>query len=183
MRREVIKYATIVIILFIIWVIMPWEDSIDIKRSQDRDKAFLIKGTLFTSLSGSLDAFEVDIGRYPTSDEGLNALLVCPASVTEKLWRGPYIGPCGIPIKPSELDSIRYLRDPWNNKYRYTYTSDHPHDRLYDIISAGSDGRFGTKDDIKDSDEEVPSCYFDPFLTSIHKSLHVSIFPEYSCRN
>lgn len=55
----------------------------------------------------ALDKFKKDCGRYPTTAEGLRALLEAPAEVASK-WKGPY------------LDSEDSLKDPWGEPYRYT---------------------------------------------------------------
>jgi general secretion pathway protein G len=79
-----------------------------------------------------LDVFEIDTGRYPTSDEGLNALLSQPAGVRE--WHGPYIER-GMP------------KDPWGNPYVYRSPGQH-NTASYDLYSFGPDGAEGGGDDI-----------------------------------
>ncbi len=58
--------------------------------------------TDIANIEVALDAFEIDTGRYPTSQEGLGALVVQPSNALE--WKGPYIKR-GIPS------------DPWGNLY------------------------------------------------------------------
>src|SRR5471030_1258716 len=53
----------------------------------------------------SLDTYRLDVGRYPTTDEGLAALLVAPATAGAK-WNGPYLKK-GVPP------------DPWGHPYQY----------------------------------------------------------------
>ncbi len=78
------------------------------------------------SFGSALDLFFLDAGRYPTSSEGLNALVQRPSGVS--LWNGPYVRGGKIPA------------DPWGNPYQYRS----PGERLpYEIISFGSDGRPG----------------------------------------
>ena len=79
-----------------------------------------------------LDAFEIDVGRYPTSEEGLEALVVAPSGV--KGWRSAYIKR-GVP------------KDPWGNPYVYTCPGQHNADS-YDLYSFGPDGQEGGGDDI-----------------------------------
>ncbi len=69
----------------------------------------------------ALDAFRLDIGRYPTSEEGLKALREKPSSADN--WNGPYL-PKEIPV------------DPWKNAYVYKCPGEHGD---YDIISYGAD--------------------------------------------
>lgn len=82
------------------------------------------------SLSLALDLFEQDIGRYPTTDEGLDALVVDPGI---EGWKGPYLR---TGLKP----------DPWGVPYEYSISYETPH--LYELRSAGPDRQLGTEDDI-----------------------------------
>jgi len=84
------------------------------------------------NLEVALDAFEVDTGRYPTTDEGLRSLIEEPADV--RGWHGPYIKR-GLP------------KDPWGRPYVYTCPGEH-NTSGYDIYSYGPDGREGGGDDI-----------------------------------
>jgi general secretion pathway protein G len=86
-------------------------------------------------LKTALTHYSVDCKNYPTSDQGLQALLTAPDGVDA--WKGPY------------LDSDALPKDPWNHDYQYAYppthgsTGDRP-----DIWSFGPDGQDGTDDDI-----------------------------------
>ncbi len=83
-------------------------------------------------LETSLDTFRLDMGRYPTSDEGLEALRTKPAD--SKKWDGPYI-PKKVPL------------DPWGNPYEYQCPGEHGE---YDLTSFGADGTAGGEDENKD---------------------------------
>jgi general secretion pathway protein G len=74
----------------------------------------------------SLDTYRLDVGRYPTAEEGLNALLVAPASAGAK-WNGPYLKK-GIPP------------DPWGHPYLYRSPGAKAE---YEIVSLGKDGQPG----------------------------------------
>ena len=78
------------------------------------------------NLSLALRLYEMDTGRYPTTDQGLNALMGKPSSppVPEN-WKGPYI----------EQEPL----DPWKRRYEYRYPGSHP-PRDYDLTSLGPDG-------------------------------------------
>jgi general secretion pathway protein G len=93
-----------------------------------------------TSISGALSRFEIDIGRYPRTEEGLKALVELPAGVTEDKWTGPYIER-GVP------------KDPWGNPYVYECPGRH-NPKGFDLSSAGPDGQDGTADDIANWSEE-----------------------------
>ncbi len=84
------------------------------------------------SVSPALMAYRLNVGRYPTTDEGLAALRTAPAGVAAK-WKGPYI----------EKDAL----DPWGNAYQYRYPGTHNPDK-YDVWSMGPGGQNGGDDDI-----------------------------------
>jgi general secretion pathway protein G len=63
-----------------------------------------------SSLEGALSQFEVDTGRFPSSDEGLVALTVAPANVNNN-WHGPYL--------------MHPPKDPWGQQYVYVYPGQH----------------------------------------------------------
>ena len=78
----------------------------------------------------ALDRFEIDTGRFPTSDEGLDALVNAPSNANE--WAGPYLKGKG-------------LEDPWGNAYVYRRPGENSGGE-YDIYSLGPDGKEGTDD-------------------------------------
>jgi general secretion pathway protein G len=90
--------------------------------------------TQIEMLGAALDAHRLDVGRYPSSAEGLEALVREPADgVRGGSWRGPYLRK-GVPL------------DPWGNPY--VYRSPGEGGRPYDLLSLGADGRpGGTGDD------------------------------------
>ena len=79
-----------------------------------------------------LEAFEVDTGRYPTTQEGLGALMEEPGDV--KGWHGPYL-------------SRGVSNDPWGKPYVYKAPGEH-NTAGYDLYSFGPDGQEGGDDDI-----------------------------------
>ncbi len=81
----------------------------------------------------ALDNFRLDVGRYPTSDEGLMALLANPSAIPN--WEGPYLKKQEIPL------------DPWVHPYVYKCPGDHGD---YDIISYGGDGAAGGEGENQD---------------------------------
>lgn len=87
------------------------------------------------NISMAIDTFEMDNGRYPRTDEGLEALRTAPADA--KNWKGPY-------LKKS------VPKDPWGNPYAYKSPGDHNKD--YDLKSCGPDGMDGGNDDINNWD-------------------------------
>ena len=86
------------------------------------------------AFSGALDLFYLDTGRYPTTSEGLKALVVRPETLPN--WNGPYLRTGTVP------------NDPWGTAYIYHSPSPHG---PYDILSLGADrqeGGTGTAADI-----------------------------------
>lgn len=86
--------------------------------------------TDLSNLEVAFDAFEVDVGRFPTSEEGLGALVGAPANAVS--WRGPYIKRA-IPV------------DPWGRPYVYRFPGQHNLNG-FDLYSFGPDGREGGDD-------------------------------------
>ncbi len=86
------------------------------------------------SVSTALDLFEVDNGFYPTTAQGLDALLKKPTiAPVAANWSGPYIKKKAI--------------DPWRNPYVYVCPGAH-NTSSYDLSSCGKDGVEGGGDDI-----------------------------------
>ena len=90
------------------------------------------KADINANISLALDLFETDIGRFPATEEGLNALRSNPGSVSS--WRGPYIK--------------KDPKDPWGKAYIYKSPGTHNSD--YDLYSCGPNGvdDGGSSDDI-----------------------------------
>lgn len=84
------------------------------------------------SLEIALDAYEIDTGLYPTTQQGLDALVDEPTDARD--WHGPYIAR-GVP------------NDPWGNPYVYKTPGQH-NTEGYDLYSYGPDGQSGGEDDI-----------------------------------
>lgn len=85
------------------------------------------------TLVSAVDLFYVDMGRYPTPNEGLEALMVAPSGDVN--WRGPY------------LRKRQSLIDPWGNPYHYKVPGQHG---AYDLFSYGSDQVEGGDGDARD---------------------------------
>lgn len=76
--------------------------------------------------SSALDMFKLDVGRYPNSNEGLDALVEQPSGVSG--WNGPYLRKKKLP------------KDPWQYDYRYESPGQHG---SFDIVSLGGDNQEG----------------------------------------
>lgn len=84
-------------------------------------------------LSGVLDLYRLQVGRYPSDDEGLNALMEQPADAPN--WDGPY------------LKKADALIDPWGRPYLYRYPGEHGE---YDLYTLGADGQEGGEGENQD---------------------------------
>jgi general secretion pathway protein G len=89
------------------------------------------KADVLANIATGLKLYELDNGEFPSSDEGLNALLVKPSSANN--WRGPYLEK-----KPL---------DPWGREYQYKSPGEH-RTADYDLYSLGKDGT-ESNDDVK----------------------------------
>ncbi len=88
------------------------------------------------AMSTSLTMYRLDNFKYPTTDQGLKALIQQPADPTIRNWRkGGYI-------------QDGSLKDPWGNDYQYVYPG--THGREYDLYSYGADGQEGGTDEDAD---------------------------------
>jgi len=95
-------------------------------------------------IEDALDYFKLDIGRYPTTEEGLLALVEKDQLEDEEeaeKWTKPYLK------KASEL------RDGWNNEFNYVCPGEHNEDG-FDLSSNGPDGEEDTEDDIMNWQED-----------------------------
>lgn len=79
-------------------------------------------------IAGILDLYRLDVGNYPTTEQGLESLTAAPNGVTG--WDGPYV------------KDASGLKDPWGRPFAYKSPSQRP-DHPFDIYSLGADGRPG----------------------------------------
>ncbi len=107
-------------------------------RSEEARKT-RAKSEIVSTLGLALTMFESDVGKYPTTEQGLNALVVNPTE--SSTWRGPYIR------------QAKKFTDPWGNAYQYQYPGQR-NTNSYDLSSAGPDEQFGTEDDITNFEDE-----------------------------
>lgn len=84
-------------------------------------------------LASALDMYKLDVGRYPSTDEGLNALVEAPSSA--RIWNGPYLRKKKMPL------------DPWNNPYHYAAPGQHG---KFDVYSLGADNAEGGEGEDQD---------------------------------
>lgn len=84
-------------------------------------------------LAAALDMYKLDEGRYPTQQQGLQALIQKPFDA--KRWNGPYLRKEKVP------------QDPWMVEYHYVFPGEHG---SFDIFSYGADEREGGEGEDQD---------------------------------
>jgi general secretion pathway protein G len=82
------------------------------------------------TLRAPLVSYRIDMGSYPSTQEGLQALVAAPANRADR-WRGPYVD--------------RLQPDPWGNPYQYRFPGTR-NPGGYDLFSFGPSGREGDDD-------------------------------------
>lgn len=98
--------------------------------SSSRERAAKLQ---LQSFSSALDLYYLDMGRYPTTSEGLQALAKAPPG--QDKWAGPYVQQGNVP------------NDPWGAPYEYRTPG---RTKPYGITSLGSDGRRGGEGEAAD---------------------------------
>ena len=130
-RSRGFSLLELVIVLIILGTIMAFLAP-RIFGNVERANQQLAKAKM-EQLSGQLEIMRLEVGRYPTSQEGLRALVEKPAGMER--WNGPY------------LKDAATLKDPWGNDFRYTAPGQ---GKPYDLSSLGADGREGGEGENRD---------------------------------
>lgn len=101
--------------------------------SSEKARLTVVKAEIESNIPTALKLYDLDNNSYPTTEEGLQALLEEPASA--KNWNGPYLR--------------KTPKDPWGNPYQYELLTDKGgNPREYRLSSSGPDGVGGSNDDI-----------------------------------
>lgn len=131
------KGFTLVELLLVVTIIGILAGAVLMNFRGQTDKAKTARAKAdIQSLETALSLYEMDIGDYPSSDEGLQALYEDPGV---EGWTQPYL-------------TKKVLRDPWGTDYIYEYPGSKGIN--YDLFSTGKDGSEGTEDDVGNWDEE-----------------------------
>jgi general secretion pathway protein G len=122
--------------LMLVLVILATLAAIVLPKFTGRSQQAKVTGakTQISNFETALSTFEIDLGRYPTTTEGLRALVVKPSSDSDG-WLQPYLSRTDIPL------------DPWGNEYQYRYPGQY-NENGYDLYSVGPDHKLGGNDDI-----------------------------------
>jgi general secretion pathway protein G len=94
-------------------------------KNVDKSKVVAAKSQI-EAFGTALGTYKLDVGTFPSTDQGLQALRLKPGDVAN--WNGPYL-PKDIPL------------DPWGHPYIYKFPGDHGDEP--DIMSLGADGQMG----------------------------------------
>ena len=101
-------------------------------RSQEQIASLAVNESLKTALM----RYRLDLGDYPSTEEGLAALTAAPESRADR-WRGPYV----------ETKGGKMADDPWGEPYQYRHPGTRNPDG-YDLFSKGKDRQADSTDDV-----------------------------------
>jgi general secretion pathway protein G len=128
-RRAASAFTLIELLLVMVILVVLASVVVPKFASRSEQAKFTAAKTDLANFETALDAFEIDNGRYPSTEEGLSALVVAPSDATG--WHGPYIK--SVPT------------DPWGTPYNYQYPGAHMQ-AGFDLYSYGPDKREGNDD-------------------------------------
>lgn len=138
-RRNRRRHAFTLLELMIVLVILVLLLAMVGPRLLGTQKKAYIKNTKaqIGIFKTALDSYAAEVGHYPSSEDGLQALLDPPSDErAAQKWEGPYLDTDMLPL------------DPWDNDYQYEYPPTNNRRDFPDIWSYGPDGEDGTDDDI-----------------------------------
>lgn len=129
-RRRSERGITLIEMLVVVTIIALFVGLVGVNIFSQADKAKVTAARAqISNFSSALGLYKLDMGTYPPTAVGLNALRENPTGAGQ--WAGPYI--------PKEVPP-----DPWGNPYQYKYPGDHGDQP--DILSLGADGQQGGED-------------------------------------
>jgi general secretion pathway protein G len=135
-RTQAFTLVEIMIVLAILVLLVAMVGPRLLKTQEKADAK--ITQTQIENLQQALDFYKVDNRAFPTTEEGLTALMKKPADENRgRNWAGPYLEEDTVPI------------DPWGNPYRYEYPGTRGSNPDSPAIwSLGPDGKDNTQDDV-----------------------------------
>lgn len=141
MKRTRRKGFTLIEVLLVVMILAMLAAFAVPKLMDAGDRAKISMAQAAVGPSGSiataLNLFKLEIGRYPSTEEGLSALVVQPSGLAEN----------EVPKWHKYIDKPEMLNDPWSVAYGYKFPGEVNTDS-FDLWSNGPDKQQGTADDI-----------------------------------
>lgn len=130
-------FIEIMLVVLIIGILM----AVVVPRMVGQTKGAKIKAATASirNIGVALGAFEVRAGRFPTTQEGLQALITKPSELSEDEWDGPYLQ--------------ETPKDPWGQEFIFKSPGEVSQD--YDLISKGPDKQENSSDDLANFSKEA----------------------------
>jgi general secretion pathway protein G len=117
------------IFLAVLFVALWWSILMPHTVSDPRARRYAAEVDI-SNFKTALGRFQVDCGRYPTTEEGFSALTERPPAISAALWRGSY------------WPQDKIYSDPWNRPYIYKCPGQR-NTNAYDVYSLGPEGKGG----------------------------------------
>lgn len=132
MKSKFKKYSegwSFVETLIVMAIVLILTAAVGVSAVKQIEKARVVTAkSQIETFSLALDSYYMDVGAYPTSEQGLEALYSKPLSLSNDAWDGPYL-------------SKAVPKDPWGNEYQYYIPGENG--LPYGISSFGKDGMEG----------------------------------------
>lgn len=130
-RRKGLTLVELVVVMVILVLLASIVVTVSINRIEDARRAKAL--TDIKNMETALDLYKADTGNYPTTEQGLDALITPPSTPPVPVkWNGPYLKQKQVPL------------DPWGNPYVYESDGED-----YVLFSVGKDGQRETNDDVR----------------------------------
>lgn len=147
-RKASVRAFTLLEILIVVGILAVLAAFVvpSLMGASDQAKIDMAKAAIGRNgdIANALNRYRLNVGSYPDSDDGLEALFRIPSNIDEdaKIWKGPYLE--GTPEE---------LRDPWGEEFVYVCPGK-VNESAYDLSSKGPDRKEDTEDDIKNWSEK-----------------------------
>jgi len=124
---------TLVELVFVMVIIMILAGVVVMNAGTSTDRAYRARAVNdLKEMDTMLEIYHADNGHYPTSQQGIQALITKPTTPpTPNNWQGPYM-----------KNRSKVPQDPWGNEYVYVCPGEH-NPTSFDLYSYGKDGRSG----------------------------------------